>query len=136
MFQAEFLADGSCDGLDCFDDSVRRMLTGNKNKTSTGKADKEPKLGTPTDVLNFKSASVSPQFKPRVTPEVEDFTVNGVDGTTVTWTVPLDQATDRESWRFSVKLRVGTDAESGDPLNVVWGSDLVGFTMTSTAQVR
>lgn len=115
-FQAYFYANGD----------AYSMYSGDHNKT------KAKKPAKPTDALTFKSARLFPNFKPKVVAEVDEV----AELTEVSWTIPFDDIVEEKAYKHTVKFHVGTDASSGDVLNVVFGADAFGEIGTAQVLVK
>jgi hypothetical protein len=105
-------------------------FSSNKNdtKTYTDKDTKPGHNGKSTDDLQFKSAKVWPNLKPKVDADISSLEMveakdsNGDKpmGTVVTWELPLDDIEEGKKYKFDVKLKVGPNVDSDDILSVLW----------------
>ena len=86
----------------------------NKNGTKPGKARKS------TDDLQFRSAKVFPNFKPRVAAEVEPLVVGDSEINKVTWELDRDEIVLNKKYSFTIKLKVGPNVDSDDLPFVSW----------------
>jgi hypothetical protein len=100
----------------------------NDSKTYTDKDTKPGHQSKSTDDLQFKSAKVFPNFKPKVDADVATmegafiFKTNGDEpkGTVVQWALPMDDIEEGKKYKFDVKLKVGHNVDSKDILDVDW----------------
>lgn len=85
-----------------------------KNKEDTEKKEKKPGCSAKsTDDLQFKSAKMWPNVKPKVKYEVSTIEGNALtpDRTVVTWEIPTDDIVEDKKYTFAIKLKVGPNAD-------------------------
>ena len=110
---------------------VPELLPASKsnNKTYTSKDTKPGSHSKSTDDLQFKSAKLWPNLRPKVDAEV--FTIDGGDifasatkdepkSTVVQWELPIDDIEEGKKYKFDVKLKVGPNVDSKEILMVDW----------------